>query len=129
MEIGEEHNHQLTRPTASKISVMTSRKRNMATSLEGMRVEVDWNLVMNSFPHDKTGCLSPAGIRYQRLFEIIKDATNQCPFVTDERENDIEIATNYFGNQMKTIRIPKEALVSVLNSNLKTTPTRKLSDK
>ena len=90
----------------------------MLKILDGKRVQIDSNRVVGSLPQDKAGLLLPSGIQAKQLFEEIKDATGQRPFVTESRANDVEIATSYFGDRMKTIRVPREAVVAVFSPDL-----------
>jgi hypothetical protein len=79
----------------------------------GDRVQIDSCAVRMSFPKDRTGQVSPAGVRLTRVFEYIVDATKFMPYVTEVRDDDIEIASSYFDAGMQTLRIPKGAVQAV----------------
>lgn len=79
----------------------------------GDRVQIDCCAVRMSFPKDRTGQVSPAGVRLARAFEYIVDGTKFMPYVTEVREDDIEIASSYFDAGMQTLRIPKSAIRAV----------------
>ena len=85
----------------------------MKTILQGQRVKIDCNRIRISFPKDRTGQLSIEGVRLSRTFEAIVDSTGFRPFVTEVRDNEVEIASNYFGEEMRTLRVPRAAVLGI----------------
>jgi len=79
----------------------------------GQRVRVDASRVRMSFPKDRTGQLSPEGVRMGRTFEAIVDSTGFRPFVTEVRADEVEIASSFYGGGLKTLRIPRVAVVKL----------------
>ena len=88
----------------------------MVEVIVGSRVRVDSALVRMSFPKDRTGQLSPEGVRATRVFEKIVDATGFAPFVTEVRDTEVELANNYFGEEMSALRVPAWAVVGVVQA-------------
>jgi hypothetical protein len=84
----------------------------------GRRVRVDMSCARSSLPKDRWGLLSPAGVRLAWLLEEIVDASNQRPFVTEVRQDDVEIATSNFGEGMKCMRVPRTAIAIELGRAL-----------
>ena len=80
---------------------------------EGQRVWLDMSRARGSLPKDSWGQLSPHGVRLARLLERIVDATGQRPFVTEVRQDDVEVATNYYGEDMHCIRLPRTAIKAI----------------
>lgn len=80
---------------------------------EGQRVRVDASRAHECFPKIG-GQLSCAGVRYQRALWAILDATKHRPIITEIRDNQVEIATNYFGDGMLTLRVPRAAVTPLL---------------
>lgn len=76
---------------------------------EGQRVRVDADRVHASFPKDG-GKLSCHGVRLQRILWAILDATGHRPFVTEVRGAEVEIATSFYGENLRTLRVPRQAV-------------------
>ncbi len=80
----------------------------------GCRIRVDANAVRSSLPKDAwCGQFSMEGVRLGRTFDSILDATGFRPFVTEVRQDAVEIATSYYGDGMLTLRIPLRAVLAV----------------
>ena len=80
----------------------------------GCRVRVNANAVRSSLPKDAwCGQHSMEGVRLGRTFDSILDATDFRPFVTEVRPDAVEIATSYYGDGMRTLRIPHRAVLAV----------------
>jgi hypothetical protein len=83
----------------------------------GDRVRVDMNRVRCSLPKAR-GQLSPEGIRLTRVLEEIVDRSGQRPVVTEVRGAEVEIASCFFGEGMKTLRVPLVAITLVGHTGL-----------
>lgn len=75
----------------------------------GQRVRVDLTRVHWSLPK-VAGQLSCEGVRLQRTLHAILDATGHRPFITELRENEVEIATSFYGEGLLTLRVPRAAI-------------------
>lgn len=99
---------------ADRASTDGSRDNEMIKVDVGDRVRIDSAAVRMSFPKDRTGQVSPHGVRLGRIFERIVDETGFMPYVTEVRAADIEIASSYFEGDMTTLRIPCTAVLTVV---------------
>jgi hypothetical protein len=75
----------------------------------GQRVRVDMFWARCSLPKDRWGLLSQEGVRLTRVLERVMDETGSRPFVTEVRDDDVEIATSFYGDAMTCIRVPRTA--------------------
>ncbi len=80
----------------------------------GKRVKVDMSSARASFPKDRWGLLSPEGVRLTATLEAIVDSTGFMPFVTEVRDEDVEIASSYYGDGMRTVRLPHASVTGVV---------------
>ena len=62
-----------------------------------------------SFPK-VAGQLSCEGVRNQRTLWAILDASKHLPFVTEVRDDEIEIASSFYGEGVRTLRVPRQAV-------------------
>lgn len=81
----------------------------------GQRVRIDMSAARGSLPKDGWGLPSPEALRLTVILEAIIDATRFRPIVTEVRDADVEIATSFYGEGMKCLRIPRSAVVEVLD--------------
>lgn len=81
----------------------------------GQRVRIDMSEARGSLPKDGWGLPSPEALRLTVILEAIIDATRFRPIVTEVRDADVEIATSFYGEGMKCLRIPRSAVVEVLD--------------
>ncbi|MDP2761590.1 MAG: hypothetical protein Q8O64_14580 [Sideroxyarcus sp.] len=82
----------------------------------GDRKKIDSAVVRASFPLDKTGQLSPQGVRYRDTFEEIMSRTKMRPYISLVSGSDVEISDLPLESteSAKTLRIPKEAVKPAL---------------
>lgn len=83
---------------------------NEFKDLSGCRVAIDMTRARMSLPKGQDGQLTQQGVRLARVLEEVVDGAGQRPFITADYGNEVEISTNYFGEGMKSIRLPKQSV-------------------